>query len=219
MKTNSDQNVRAHPKDRILQAGIKLFSHKGFAASGVRELAETAGVNLSMISYYYGSKMGVLKSIIDRFFTEYSSQIRESFGTSGSIETKICSVVRAVTEYLRANTKLMMIVVAHMPLDVPEVFQYKAEHLKQLKRIAAENLVPLIAESGQKVPPPEMIGPIMGGMLMGHFIFRPVIEALGDVVLDDDYYEFHIQLLSRTLIHGIIGERSADGLHQKGSLK
>lgn len=50
-------------KTSILEAAIKLFSTKGFDASSVRDIAESAGVNLAMISYYFGSKEKLLESL------------------------------------------------------------------------------------------------------------------------------------------------------------
>jgi AcrR family transcriptional regulator len=41
---------------QIMEAAEKLFAAKGFNGTSVRDIAETAGVNLAMISYYFGSK-------------------------------------------------------------------------------------------------------------------------------------------------------------------
>lgn len=41
---------------QIMEAAEKLFASKGFNGTSVRDIAETAGVNLAMISYYFGSK-------------------------------------------------------------------------------------------------------------------------------------------------------------------
>ncbi|MBN1355410.1 TetR/AcrR family transcriptional regulator [bacterium] len=192
-----------HPRERILQAGIHLFSRRGFAATGVRELAEYAGVNLAMINYYYGSKIGVLKAIVDTFFTEYSRTVLENVAGEGPLETRIENLVRAVTRYLLANSGMMKIAVAEMPLDIPEVFEYKAQHFRQLKKLAGEHIVPLIEKSIGKKQPAEMIGPVLGGMLMGHFLFRPVIMAIGEVTLDAVFYEQYIRLVSHMLLYGL----------------
>ena len=58
-------------KERILDAAISLFAQKGHAAVGVREIARVANVNISMISYYYEGKIGILKAIIERFHDSY----------------------------------------------------------------------------------------------------------------------------------------------------
>lgn len=39
-----------------MESAETLFADKGFSGTSVRDIAETAGVNLAMISYYFGSK-------------------------------------------------------------------------------------------------------------------------------------------------------------------
>ncbi len=43
-------------REKLLAAGTELFAAKGFAGVSIRQLAETAGVNSALISYYYGGK-------------------------------------------------------------------------------------------------------------------------------------------------------------------
>src|SRR5258705_7359994 len=47
----------------IMEAAEKLFSEKGFDGTSVRDIAEEAGVNLAMISYYFGSKEKLMEAI------------------------------------------------------------------------------------------------------------------------------------------------------------
>lgn len=48
---------------QIMEAAEKLFSEKGFAGTSVRDIAEEAGVNLAMISYYFGSKEKLMENL------------------------------------------------------------------------------------------------------------------------------------------------------------
>ncbi|HEV7779859.1 MAG TPA: TetR family transcriptional regulator [Chitinophagaceae bacterium] len=41
---------------QIMEAAEKLFADKGFTGTSVRDIAESADINLAMISYYFGSK-------------------------------------------------------------------------------------------------------------------------------------------------------------------
>lgn len=61
------------PSDKkgvILDAAIELFSEHGFDATSVRMVADKAGVNVAMISYYFGSKDKMFEELIIRK-TEY----------------------------------------------------------------------------------------------------------------------------------------------------
>ncbi len=47
----------------ILQKAEDLFAKKGFEATTVRDIAKAAGINLAMISYYFGSKDRLLEQL------------------------------------------------------------------------------------------------------------------------------------------------------------
>jgi AcrR family transcriptional regulator len=53
---------RQAARQRLLQAGLRLFAQQGFAKTSTRELAESAGVNVASISYYFGDKAGLYRA-------------------------------------------------------------------------------------------------------------------------------------------------------------
>jgi AcrR family transcriptional regulator len=56
--------------ERIERAGIELFGQKGFEAVLVRELAQTAGVTIGSISYYFGSKESLYRHCFEMLARE-----------------------------------------------------------------------------------------------------------------------------------------------------
>jgi AcrR family transcriptional regulator len=52
-------------REHILNVAEELFAEKGFDGTSVRDIAQQAGVNLAMISYYFGSKEKLLESLIE----------------------------------------------------------------------------------------------------------------------------------------------------------
>ena len=57
-------NDTADVKDKILKASIGLFSQRGFDATGVSEIAKTAGVTKALIYYYFKNKEDILDSLV-----------------------------------------------------------------------------------------------------------------------------------------------------------
>jgi AcrR family transcriptional regulator len=49
----------------ILTAARTLFSTRGFAQTGVREVAELAGVNSALVGRYFGSKLGLYRATLE----------------------------------------------------------------------------------------------------------------------------------------------------------
>ena len=50
---------------QIMEAAEALFADNGFNGTSVRDIADKAGVNLAMISYYFGSKEKLLEAIFE----------------------------------------------------------------------------------------------------------------------------------------------------------
>lgn len=53
--------------DRIAALALASFTEKGFAATSVREIAQRVGVTIPTIYYHFGSKDGLLASVVQPF--------------------------------------------------------------------------------------------------------------------------------------------------------
>lgn len=62
-------------RENIIASAVPLFAAKGLNGVSVRDLARAAGVNLSMISYYFGGKEGL-----------YAAVLTEQFAVLGKLE-------------------------------------------------------------------------------------------------------------------------------------
>jgi AcrR family transcriptional regulator len=51
---------------QLLDTAEMLFSQKGFDGTSVRDIADAAGINTAMISYYFGSKEKLMEEIFER---------------------------------------------------------------------------------------------------------------------------------------------------------
>ncbi|MDR6515794.1 TetR/AcrR family transcriptional regulator [Chryseobacterium camelliae] len=52
-------------EENILFAAESLFAEKGFEGTSTREIAKAANVNISMISYYFGSKEKLYEKLVE----------------------------------------------------------------------------------------------------------------------------------------------------------
>ena len=50
---------------QIIERAEKLFAVKGFDGTSVRDIADEAGVNVAMISYYFGSKEKLMEALFE----------------------------------------------------------------------------------------------------------------------------------------------------------
>ena len=59
-------------RNRLITTATRLFAERGLHGVSVRELASSAGVSISMISYYFGGKEGLYSSVLEEQFACYT---------------------------------------------------------------------------------------------------------------------------------------------------
>ena len=52
----------AEARQRLLLTALRLFAEKGFSKTSTRDIAQTAGVNIASIKYYFGDKAGLYRA-------------------------------------------------------------------------------------------------------------------------------------------------------------
>jgi AcrR family transcriptional regulator len=71
-RTNDDARMRDAERTRtaLLDAALVEFAAKGRAGARVSDIADRAGVNKQLISYYFGGKDGLYDAILERWYAE-----------------------------------------------------------------------------------------------------------------------------------------------------
>ncbi len=110
----ADNDCRAN----LIAVAIPLFAAKGLNGVSVRELASAAGVNLSMISYYFGGKEGLYSAVLSEQFA-----ILEKIGEIEQMEIdtlqKFELYVRATVSRYRKNPYLLRFYTSELTNPTP----------------------------------------------------------------------------------------------------
>ncbi len=72
--TSRRSKDRKATEKRLLSAAESVFARRGFDAAGVREIAEEAQANVSLINRYFGGKEGLLLALTERFLEAKSKE-------------------------------------------------------------------------------------------------------------------------------------------------
>ena len=64
-------------RSKILACAINLFSSRGFDAVGVQEVADAAGLKKPTLYHYFGSKSGLLKTVLDETFVDLFDSLQK----------------------------------------------------------------------------------------------------------------------------------------------
>lgn len=207
---------RSHPnaRERILDAARRLFAEKGYAATGLREIVREAGVSVAMVNYHFGTKKALLQELIAGFLDNLHAIAEASFAADESPEDMVRAYFRRVVDFLRAHGDLARITATEFPRDLPDMAEFRAVRLRRIVAIFSQRLLPRLPDDVRARIRIEVAGPAAMGMLVGHFLVRPVVELVFGTRFDDDFYRGYADALADLFLHGMLHHPS-DGPQQK----
>lgn len=164
----------------LLAVATRLFAEKGLHGVSVRELARAAGMNLSMISYYFGGKESLYAAVLTEQFATLKqvAEIRElALDPLGKFERYI----RATVDRYRKNPYLLRFYTSELtnPTASFELIVKPAirEVLDLLVEIFREGLA--AGQFRRELDPMDTIL-ALAGMINFYYLVEPVTEELVD---------------------------------------
>ncbi len=83
-------------KEKLIEAGERLFAEKGLAGVSIRLLAKEAGTNSALISYHFGGKEGLYAAILEKQFAPINELLAKVKGIRASSTEKIMGYAQNV---------------------------------------------------------------------------------------------------------------------------
>lgn len=210
---NVEAEEASEAKQRIFETATRLFARQGFAATGVRELAREAGVSLATINYFYGSKVGLLKAILEDFFSGLLAILEGNLVGDGAPEDKLRRTVKAVAAYFSVQRDKMIVALTELPHDTPEITEFKAGFAARAIFLLHSQVVEPLGEAAGRSLPMAVIGPALPSLVASHFLFRPIIEKVRPPGFEEFSLDDYPDIIAELFLNGLNGliKAQADG--------
>jgi TetR/AcrR family transcriptional regulator len=136
----------------IFDAAMAVFEEKGFAAARMQEIADRAGINKSLLHYYYRTKDHLFEAVFNKRLEEMFSKITGVFFMDMPFEEKIRAYYKEHISFFEKNPKLPMFIMSEI-----------AQHPERLKKIFSKIDYTLVRDMVMTINKEEMkeykIGP------------------------------------------------------------
>jgi AcrR family transcriptional regulator len=106
----TESGREADVRERIFASALRHFSHKGFAATSLREISEDAQTTKPMIYYYFGSKEGLYASIVREILEEMASGIRSHLPVEAPIQDRVLAYCERYLEHFLQQEEIIALV-------------------------------------------------------------------------------------------------------------
>ncbi|NPV78028.1 MAG: TetR/AcrR family transcriptional regulator [Anaerolineae bacterium] len=87
----------------ILNCALRLFAARGYDAVGVQEIAESAGVTKPTLYHYFGSKLGLLKTLVETYHDPFVQAVEQAAQYNGDLPFTLEKVGNVFFQFAREN--------------------------------------------------------------------------------------------------------------------
>lgn len=182
---------------QIIETSERLFAQKGFDATSVRDIAEEAGINVAMISYYFGSKEKLMEAIFEAKIGKVQMRVEALLKDESLLPfEKIYTLIDEHIERVMHSQYFYRIMISEQLTNInPAILQ----KVKQLKVRNAELISELIREGQQKgyfkkkVDVVLMLNTMLGTVWQSIISKEHYREFTNSQLLSDEEYENQIK--------------------------
>src|SRR5271155_5605404 len=99
--------LSSDPRQRLLDAGLKLFANRGYAGTAVQDITEEAKVTKPTLYYYFGNKEGLFQALVDQAMDERLHLIRQAAPPEKETVEQLTDIIVAVTDFALRQPDLL----------------------------------------------------------------------------------------------------------------
>lgn len=110
-----------------MNAALKCFGHRGYAATSVQEIVDAAKVSKPALYYYFADKAGLFQALVDEAHDERYRLMQEAAGRATDLRGQLVEILAAMFEYVRGNRERLRITFAitfAAPGELPQRLEY-----------------------------------------------------------------------------------------------
>jgi TetR/AcrR family transcriptional regulator len=98
-------------ENQIFEAALKVFHKKGLTGARMQEIADEAGINKSMLHYYFRSKEQLFGQVFLQSFKKFMGSVLPLLNEQNTWEEKIPLVIEHYAQVLQNNPDLPLFVI------------------------------------------------------------------------------------------------------------
>jgi AcrR family transcriptional regulator len=119
---------------RILDAALAVFAERGFDGSRTRDIAERAGANLGLLTYYFGDKEALWRTAVTRAFEQLRAELADALAPRPDDDGRsaLAELVRRFIRFVARNPEFMRLMNDEGKRGGPRMRWLADRHVKPL---------------------------------------------------------------------------------------
>lgn len=173
----NQRSMEPDTERRILEAAAKVFMMKGKLGSSMQDIADEAGINRTLLHYYFRNKDKLFDKVFEKLFARVLPAMLGIMSSTRPLLERIEGFVQAFTELLRDNPYLPVFLFQEISLN-PERLAGTIREMGIHPEQTLQGLRKELEHTGMAGMDPRHIIASMMGMVLFPYIGRPLFQAI-----------------------------------------
>ncbi|MBF0429710.1 MAG: TetR/AcrR family transcriptional regulator [Fibrobacteria bacterium] len=214
LKSDDNSQNSQNIEEFILIAAQKEFIKFGLKGARMQAIADEAGVNKSLLHYYYRSKDklydAVIENILNKIQRTYKEQ--EAAHKPEGLKDNIRMIVTTYINIFSENPDFPLFLVHEIKTSrkpVPTILDMFINFISYMKENLFAGLSSEISKGTVKNIAPEQLLMNIMSLVLGPFFLRPVMDIIGPALnlpleFDKSFYAQRIEVITDTVFNSIV---------------
>lgn len=185
-------NKEKQTEEKIAEAAREVFVEKGMAGARMQEIADKAGINKSLLHYYFRSKEKLFDFVFAKIMKKIGNMLGKVMEEGVSIEDKIKNFVDTYIDLLSKNPFLPNFIFGEITRN-PDGLIKRFTNARIEPDLLLEPLQKHLNKEGYNIHPHDFILNLLS-MVIFPVVARPIIER---VLFKGDHNAYKQYLLTR----------------------
>ena len=182
MRVLSRQNRHDNPEasTAILEAAADEFGRNGLAGARTQQIANTAGVNIALLFYYFKTKEDLYEAVIEDVFRKWRSTLTPVLEEPGPPEQRLRAFVSASFDFMAAEPARARLVQLELlrPRDMDRLSPLIKRYVKPVRKKLEALLCRGIEQKVFRRSDPEQMITSMLGVISSYFNHAGTLKVI-----------------------------------------
>ena len=141
--------LQTETEEKIIASAEKLFYQKGKAGTSMQDIADDAGINRTLLNYYFRSKDQLFEAVFRKAMGTFVPDLASMLNADGSFYEYVPALVEKVIDTMLENPQIPIFVLQELssnPERMPQMIkEMGVDPAKTVEKIGSEGAVPPLA--------------------------------------------------------------------------
>lgn len=183
---------KLNTEEHILKVAREVFMQNSYDGTSMQMIADAAGINKSLLHYYYRSKERLFGKVFEKVFIQFIPHVGVIFLSDMSLEEKVYSFTDRYIDVFIENPLI--------PIFVMQELSKNPQHLAELIReaginpeIMIENITRTLEKENVTLKDPRQFLVNLVGLCVFPFAARPLVQRMLFSNDEDAYHQFLVE--------------------------